>query len=99
MIWNIWSRYWVKCTTSMLRWHLGKTGELSLPDASLTTRVGREGVRWAVLARDNENIIHIRRRSGQRLAATTQGAGSAPIDTTNNVVPFISSYLRRANAR
>jgi hypothetical protein len=98
MIWNIWSRYWVKCTTSMLRWHLGKTGELSLPDASLTTRVGREGVRWAVLARDDENIIHIRRRSGQRPPATARPA-TAPLDTTNNVVPFISSYLRRANAR
>lgn len=98
MFWNIWSRYWVKCTTSMLRWHFGKASELSLPDASLTTRVGREGVRWAVLARDNENVIHIRRRSGQRPAPVMREI-PRPVDTSNNVVPFISSYLRRANAR
>jgi hypothetical protein len=95
MIWNIWSRYWFKCTATMLRWHLGGRGELELPDASLSTRVSRDGARWAVLAKSGDNIIHIRRHANRRGNLTAIGSEGVE----NNVVPFLAGYLNRANAR
>ncbi|MFO1435987.1 MAG: hypothetical protein U1F34_06425 [Gammaproteobacteria bacterium] len=94
MFWNIWSRYWFKCTATMLRWHLGGRGELALPDANLSTRVSRDGARWAVLATNGNNIIHIRRRASRR---GSNAAGNE--NAENNVVPFLAGYLNRANAR
>ena len=94
MFWNIWSRYWFKCTATMLRWHLGGRGELALPDASLSTRISRDGARWAVLAKAGDNIIHIRRRASRR---ANSAIGSESVE--NNVVPFLAGYLNRASAR
>lgn len=93
-MWSAWSRYWVACSTAMLRWYLACVHGVETTDGSLETRVGRDGTRWAILSSGKTNVIHLQRRArrgGVPFRPVIDAAGEQ-----NNVVPFISTYLRRA---
>lgn len=94
VMWSAWSRYWVACSTGMLRWYLACLHRVEATDGILETRVSRDGTRWAILSSGKTNVIHLQRRA-------RRGAGLVRpvIDVAgeqNNVVPFVSTYLRRA---
>lgn len=93
-MWSAWSRYWIACSAAMLRWYLSCLHHVEVTDGSVETRVGRDGTHWAILSSGKTNVIHLQRRArrgGVRVRPVIDVAGDQ-----NNVVPFTSTYLRRA---
>ncbi len=93
-MWSAWSRYWLACSTTMLRWYLGYMRRMAVIEDSLETRVGRDGARWAILSSEKTNVIHVQRRA--RGGGPLVRPPIAEPGNHGNVVPFMSTYLRRA---
>ena len=91
-MWTVWSRHWIRFAGRMFRWYLGSDRPIALPDATLCTRLGPDGTRWAIVRSPQNNIIHLRRRGPRNQSAS---AAQAKLHN-NNVLPFVSGYLRRA---
>lgn len=91
VMWSAWSRYWVACSAAMLRWYLSCLHRVEVADGRVETRVGRDGTHWAILTSGTTNVIRLQRRARRGGVRLRPVAGEQ-----NNVVPFISTYLRRA---